>query len=261
MHVIQVDPADRKPAFDRGPRGAGHPVMSERVVITGANRGLGLELARCYAGRGDDVWAGCRRPDAADELRELTDHVLALDVGSEASIEEFAAAVGDAPLDVLINNAGVDGRALGVPDDERDVLQLSAEHVLDEIRINAIGPMLLTRAVLDPLRKSSRPRIVNMSSTVGSMEVAAQGRARRRLRHVEGGAEHDHGQARRAAARRRHHRRRPPPRSPPHRDRHAPRRARGPGTGRGRDRRPSIDGLTPDQSGSFLHRDGTVHPW
>ncbi len=147
--------------------------MSERVVVTGANRGLGLELVRHYAARGDDVWAGCRRPAAADELGELTDHVLTLDVGSEDSIKQFAVAVGDAPVDVLINNAGVDGRALGVPDDERDVLQLSPEHVLDEIRINAIGPMLLTRALLDPLRKSSRPRIVNMSSTVGSMEVAA----------------------------------------------------------------------------------------
>ena len=93
-------------------------------------------------------------------------------MGEEASIEQFAAAVGDEPLDVLINNAGVDGRALGVPDDERDVLELGAGYVLDEIRINAIGPMLLSRHLVNTLRAASNPRIVNISSTVGSMEVA-----------------------------------------------------------------------------------------
>jgi NAD(P)-dependent dehydrogenase (short-subunit alcohol dehydrogenase family) len=147
--------------------------VSERVVITGANRGLGLELARCYAQRGDDVWAGCRRPAEADELLTLTAYVLELDVASSASIERFAAGVGDAPVDVLFNNAGVDGRALGVPDDERDVLQLGEDVFLGEIRINALGPMLLARALVEPLRRAARPRIVNISSTVGSLEFAA----------------------------------------------------------------------------------------
>jgi NAD(P)-dependent dehydrogenase (short-subunit alcohol dehydrogenase family) len=149
-------------------------VTTQRVVITGANRGLGLELARVYASRGDEVWAGCRRPAEATELRSLTAHAHTLDVGDEASIEQFAAVVGGAPLDVLINNAGVDGRALGVSDDERDVLQLGADFVLDEIRINAIGPMLLSRHLVDALRSAANPRIVNISSTVGSMEVARQ---------------------------------------------------------------------------------------
>ena len=58
--------------------------VTERVVVTGANRGLGLELARVYAERGDEVWAGCRRPAEADELGQLTDHVHELDVGSES---------------------------------------------------------------------------------------------------------------------------------------------------------------------------------
>ena len=147
--------------------------MTERVVITGANRGLGLELARCYAQRGDDVWAGCRRPDEATELKGITDRVLELDVASSASIDRFAARVGAEPVDVLVNNAGVDGRALGVPDDERDVLQLGQQVFMDEIRINALGPMLLSRALIEPLRRAARPRIVNMSSMVGSLEVAA----------------------------------------------------------------------------------------
>jgi NAD(P)-dependent dehydrogenase (short-subunit alcohol dehydrogenase family) len=146
--------------------------MSERVVITGANRGLGLELARTYAGAGAEVWAGCRRPAEATTLREITDHVHVLDLGSTESIEAFAAALGDAPIDVLINNGGVDARSFGVPDGERDVLQLSGEHFLEEMRINALGPLLLTRATLDRLRATPRPRIVNVTSQVGSMEIA-----------------------------------------------------------------------------------------
>jgi NAD(P)-dependent dehydrogenase (short-subunit alcohol dehydrogenase family) len=234
--------------------------VTERVVVTGANRGLGLELVRHYAGRGDEVWAGCRRPETADELGALTDHVLALDVGAEASIEAFAAAAGAAPLDVLINNAGVDGRALGVPDEARDVLELSAEHFLDEIRINALGPMLLTRALLGPLRHSSRPRIVNMSSTVGSMDVAATigrdvgyvvSKAALNMITVKlAGRLRDDGIVAVAL--------------------HPGILRTALGSPRGAQEEPGpaaaeivalIDGLTPDRSGSFLNRDGSLHPW
>jgi NAD(P)-dependent dehydrogenase (short-subunit alcohol dehydrogenase family) len=234
--------------------------VSERVVITGANRGLGLALAGRYAKRGDLVVAGCRRPDAADELRGLTDHVLALDVGSAESIGRFAAAVGDEPLDVLVNNAGIDARVLGVPDDQRDVLQLSAEHVLDEFRVNALGPVLVTRALLDPLRKASRPRIVNMSSTVGSMEVAAT--VGRDLGYVVSKAALNMITVKLAERLR---------------DDGVIAVALHPGllrtalaTPRGELEEPDvaageivtlIDGLTPADSGTFVRRDGSVHPW
>jgi len=146
--------------------------VSERIVVTGANRGLGLELTRQHAQRGDEVWAGCRRPDEATELRSLTPHVLPVDMTSEESIHEFTDALGPAPIDVLYNNAGIDARALGVDDGARDVLQLSGEDFLEVMRVNAVGPMLLTRRVLDRLRASNRPRVVNVSSQAGSMEVA-----------------------------------------------------------------------------------------
>jgi NAD(P)-dependent dehydrogenase (short-subunit alcohol dehydrogenase family) len=146
--------------------------VTQRVVITGANRGLGLELARQHSERGDEVWAGCRRPDDAAELRDLTAHVEQVDMASEESIERFADSLGAAPIDVLYNNAGIDARSLGVDDGARDVLQLSGEHFLDEMRVNAVGPMLLARALLDRLTASGNPRIVNVTSQVGSMEVA-----------------------------------------------------------------------------------------
>jgi NAD(P)-dependent dehydrogenase (short-subunit alcohol dehydrogenase family) len=234
--------------------------VTERIGITGANRGLGLKLARHYAARGDEVWGGCRRPDQADELRELTDHVVELDMASESSIESFAGELGDDALDVLVNNAGVDARALGVHDDERDVLELGADRVLDEIRINAIGPMLLTRALLASLRRADGARIVNVSSTVGSMEVAAAlgrdigyvvSKAALNMITVKlAGRLRDDGIIAVAL--------------------HPGllRTALGSPRGNLEDPGPAaaeivalVDSLTPVQSGSFLHRDGSVHPW
>jgi NAD(P)-dependent dehydrogenase (short-subunit alcohol dehydrogenase family) len=234
--------------------------VTERVVITGANRGLGLELARCHTARGDEVWAGCRRPDEADELRGLTEHVLPLDVGSEESIAQFGTAVGDAPLDALYNNAGIDARVLGIPDGERDVLQLGAEQFLDEIRVNALGPMLVARAFVESLRKADRPRIVNVSSMVGSMEVAANvgrdvgyvtSKAALNIITVKlAGRLRDDGVIAIAL--------------------HPEILLTALGTPRGPHEDPGlaageivalVDSLTPAQSGSFLRRDGSVHPW
>jgi NAD(P)-dependent dehydrogenase (short-subunit alcohol dehydrogenase family) len=146
----------------------------DTVVITGANRGLGLELAKVAAARGMTVIGGCRAPDAADELHALTPHVHALDTGDERSIADFVAAVGDDKVDVLVNNAGLSAEGLGAAADERDVLVLSAEHFMGQMRINALGPMLLARQLLPALRRSGRPRIVNISSQVGSMVVGSR---------------------------------------------------------------------------------------
>ena len=134
------------------------------VVITGANRGLGLELTRAFAAHGDTVIAGSRKPESAT--------ALALEVGDPASIDRFVAAIGDQAVDVLINNAGIDARNLGATDTERDVLTQPVEHFSGQMQVNAIGPMLLARALLPNLRRSPNPRIVNVSSQVGSMEVA-----------------------------------------------------------------------------------------
>ncbi len=151
--------------------------MSETAVITGASRGFGLELARALAERGVRVIAGCRNPAAASDLAEVASAVFELDVGDEASIDGFVDTVrrelDGAPLDVLVNNAGIDARNLGATDDERDVLVQRPEHVLSQVNVNAVGPMLLSRKLLDDLRRSPQPRIVNVSSQVGSMEVAA----------------------------------------------------------------------------------------
>ena len=140
------------------------------VVITGANRGLGLDLARAYVADGLEVVAGCRRPAEAADLAASGAEVHALDTGDAASIAAFAAAVGDRPVGVLVNNAGIDARALGVADDARDALQLDGEVFLDVMRVNTVGPMLLTRALVANL-KIAAGKVVNISSQVGSMAV------------------------------------------------------------------------------------------
>jgi NAD(P)-dependent dehydrogenase (short-subunit alcohol dehydrogenase family) len=144
----------------------------QRVVISGANRGLGLSLAKAYAERGDEVIAGCRNPSSADELAALGVEVHELDIGSPQSIERFGAVAAQRPIDVVFNNAGVDGRAFGAPETERDVLSLDVANLTAQIDVNAIGPMLLARAVLPALGTGSR--IVNISSQIGSMQVSAK---------------------------------------------------------------------------------------
>jgi NAD(P)-dependent dehydrogenase (short-subunit alcohol dehydrogenase family) len=142
------------------------------VVVTGANRGLGLELARAFADRGDTVIAGCRDPDSATELRSLAHAVHPLDIGDQRAIDAFVAAVGEQAVDVLVNNAGIDARNLGAADDERDVLVQSPEHLLGQVSVNAVGPLLLVRGLLPNLRRATTPRIVNITSQIGSMEVS-----------------------------------------------------------------------------------------
>jgi NAD(P)-dependent dehydrogenase (short-subunit alcohol dehydrogenase family) len=143
-----------------------------RVVISGANRGLGLALAKAYAERGDEVVAGCRNPSSADDLSALGVEVHELDTASPLSIERFGAAASARPIDVVFNNAGVDGRAFGARESERDVLALDTANLTAQIDVNAVGPMLLVRAVLPALGMGSR--IVNISSQIGSMEVSAK---------------------------------------------------------------------------------------
>src|SRR6478735_1328943 len=142
------------------------------VVVTGANRGLGLELARVYAERGDRVIAGCRNPAAAAELATLTEQTHPLDVGDKQSIATFVDTIGDQPVDIVLNNAGIDARNLGAGDSERDVLAQTPEQLMRQIEVNAVGPWLLTRGLLPQLRRSDNARIVNVTSQIGSMEVS-----------------------------------------------------------------------------------------
>jgi NAD(P)-dependent dehydrogenase (short-subunit alcohol dehydrogenase family) len=141
------------------------------VVITGANRGLGLALARHYISKGTTVIGGCRNPAAATDLAEAGAEVHPLDTGSGQSIAEFGGAVGDRPVDVLYNNAGIDARAVGAEESARGALDLTEAQFRSVMDINVLGPMLMVQAVADNLC-AAEGTVVNVSSQVGSIEVA-----------------------------------------------------------------------------------------
>lgn len=139
------------------------------ILITGANRGIGLEHARRYAARGARVLAGARAPDEAEELEALARDsdgrvsVLRYDAARPDAAETLKAAVGDAPLDLLFANAGaMGGRA-------QSFGGVDAEAVLDLIRVNALAPLKLAEAFADNVARSERKVIAFQTSLMGSI--------------------------------------------------------------------------------------------
>jgi NAD(P)-dependent dehydrogenase (short-subunit alcohol dehydrogenase family) len=132
------------------------------VLITGANRGIGLEFAKQCVARGDRVVATARDPGKATELAETGAKVVELDVASAASIEGLLGRAGPEPIDILINNAGVSSKT---PTLESCTME-ELERVL---RINSIGPVLVSKALVARVRGGTKRLIVNITSVLGSI--------------------------------------------------------------------------------------------
>jgi NAD(P)-dependent dehydrogenase (short-subunit alcohol dehydrogenase family) len=130
-------------------------------LVTGANRGIGLALCKLLAARGDHVIAACR--NSSPELDALGVRVESgVDVGDPASVRRLAQALEGEPLDLLINNAGVLRRdTLGGLHDE------AIEDIYLQFRVNSVGPLLVTQALLGNLQKGARVGIV--TSRMGSV--------------------------------------------------------------------------------------------
>lgn len=143
-------------------------MTNETWIITGANRGLGLELARRVAERGNAVIATARRPDEARELADLGVRVEALDVADDDSVARFVAAVGDAPVDVLVNNAGAMERA-------GDFGSIDLDAMRRQFDVNTLGPLRVTQALLPALRRGGRRLVAHLSSKMGSIEDNTSG--------------------------------------------------------------------------------------
>lgn len=133
------------------------------VIVTGSNRGLGLELVRQLLARGDSVEAACRRPSEARELRATGARVHAVDVADGASVTAFAHALAGRPIDLVINNAGVYG-------DPRQRLQdFDYEAATRTFEINALGALRVSQAFLPHLRRGTGKKIAHLSSPLGSI--------------------------------------------------------------------------------------------
>jgi NAD(P)-dependent dehydrogenase (short-subunit alcohol dehydrogenase family) len=138
------------------------------VALTAAGRGLGLELVRHYAAGDDRVLAFCRDPVRADALQRIARDsgglvtVHAMDVASDASVAAGVAAIGDAPVDVLLNVAAIVGN--GMPELESGASDWS---VWQEVfNTNTMGPLRVIQAFLPRLRRGDK--VINISSQVGT---------------------------------------------------------------------------------------------
>ena len=143
--------------------------MTETVVITGANRGIGLEFTRSYASQGHRVFACCRAPENAADLSEIAAGsqgqvtVHPLNVVNKAHHEALAAVLTGTPVDVLINNAGM------YPDKGAGFGSLEAANWLEGFYVNSIAPVLLAQTLIDNIAASKRRLIASITSKMGSI--------------------------------------------------------------------------------------------
>ena len=148
----------------------------KRIFITGASRGIGLELARQCLQRGDQVFASCRQPDSADGLQQLKSTnpdrltILQLDVTNQSEVESVAEQVSAEVdyLDILFNNAGIihSGEQIG---------NLDFDTLLNVLHVNSVGPIMVAQSLLGFLKTGKGAKIVNVTSQLGSISRKRSG--------------------------------------------------------------------------------------
>lgn len=148
--------------------------MPDTILITGANRGLGLELTRQYAYLGWEVLACCRDPDSAVELGQLASSselvtMMELDVTRPDQIERLAAALDGRPIEILLNNAGTYGQS------DAEFGNTDPQRWLDAFAVNAVGPFKVMEALLPHVLAGRRKLVASMSSKMGSIADNASG--------------------------------------------------------------------------------------
>lgn len=134
------------------------------VLITGANRGIGLGLAQHFSEAGFKVIGTARNPEKAVELKETGARVEQLDVTDQASVDEMAKRLAGTPIDILINNAGVKGK------DSKDMASVDVDNIEWILNVNTLGPVRVMKALFPNVQSGQRKTIVNISSTMGSIE-------------------------------------------------------------------------------------------
>jgi NAD(P)-dependent dehydrogenase (short-subunit alcohol dehydrogenase family) len=150
-----------------------------RILITGSNRGIGLELVRRYLQYGDTlIFATCRRPADANALNVLAEQnpkrlkLFPLDVTDQVSIDESRDWIGTQTddLEMLINNAGIlpGGNTAREPN-IASFGSLDANAMMQVFQVNSVAPVIVAQAYADLLRRGTSARLINLSSAVGSI--------------------------------------------------------------------------------------------
>ena len=137
-------------------------LQGARVVVTGASRGIGAGLATVLAARGARVVLVARSRDAIEaRADELAGEAYAADLADATTIEPLIQKIeANGPIDVLVNNAGVDLTGA--------LVELEPERILGLLAVNLAAPMLLSRAVIPSMRARGRGHIMNVSSLAGT---------------------------------------------------------------------------------------------
>lgn len=143
--------------------------MSKTILVTGANRGIGLELVRQYAIAGCNVLACCRDPGSASELQKTQQtnkniSIYQLDVTNENHIKEIAKKLKNFPIDILFNNAGVAGK-------DNLFGSISYEDLISTFKVNTVAPVMIAQALINQINQGKNKLIVNTSSTLASIEL------------------------------------------------------------------------------------------
>lgn len=150
----------------------------QQIMITGSNRGIGLGLVKEHLKKADvHIFATCRTPDSADDLQALASEnpdaltIVTLDVNDTASINAAKADIASKTehLDLLINNAGIFPR-----NPEHETLgEMTHEAISHVVTVNSVSPVIVTQAFIDLLKNGHKPRVMMVSSQMGSIERAS----------------------------------------------------------------------------------------
>jgi NAD(P)-dependent dehydrogenase (short-subunit alcohol dehydrogenase family) len=136
----------------------------KNILITGANRGIGLKFAEILSAN-NNIYATARDITKADDLEKLDNtELLELDLLDKDSIKSFCSELKDIPLDMIINNAGI------FQDEQMEETILDPELWLDEIMINAIGPVVLSQKLKENIMSGNDKKIIFISSQMGSID-------------------------------------------------------------------------------------------
>jgi NAD(P)-dependent dehydrogenase (short-subunit alcohol dehydrogenase family) len=136
------------------------------IMITGANRGIGLELTKRYAKAGNDVIACCREPRKADDLKGLENvQICGVRVADGNSVAALKAEIGDRPIDLLINNAGTPGPK------QQSAVEIDYDGWAEAFAVNTMAPFRMLQTFRENLKAAQGAKVITITSQMGALDL------------------------------------------------------------------------------------------